>query len=394
MSDQEPCKKQRATQKQVALYGRNKRQLWHDYAPVRERVNYLCSYAFSGDHHEMAHAIGMCYRQLYRVLIGHSQLSISMAAQLVSQLGVRAEWLLCGSGPVFACGDEPACAGRLTRIQSIYRAADPLEQLARGNYFLPHPQLDANILTAPAVEQFEAAASNLFSARAQQKPVWFFLDDAHFTPAATEAWAQFFHKRYGTVLSVTLPAVCADMANAGCAGVDINYLALHAAAINAGYGETLCSRGFVDAKNRDCSVLLAAHSANVPVLAHVELGVTPNHVQPTTAAPEFGAALGAAAYIDFLVLSAQLAGFFSEPGGVVVITGDHQRAVNLVATQRHCARDVAVKKFACILFGDEKISITQTLTQLGGSVTYLPEPTAATVTRLFHFCNNAYAGTL
>lgn len=391
-------KRQRSTQEQLQKYGRNKRKLWNEYGPVKARVQYLCDILFAGDYHEMALAIGMCYRHLYRILYGHSRLSIRLAGQLVSRLGVRAEWLLCGSGPVFPWPEQSEHFQYMPRVDSCYYTADS-HAIVPGTYFLPPVQPDTvQALTFADETNIGHAARCLFQARAQQKPVWFFLDAPAFTETTAATWRLFFERRYATLLTVTLAGACADLAYADeMPRPDINTLALTAATHGAGYGETIGRFGFRSDSARKRSVIASVFDMGFPAFVAAEIGEIPNHTNPTMREPELGAAVGAASYVDLLAFSAHVPQFFGDPGGVVVACGNPIRAVDLFISRlpplRHAYPEQAGVVF--ILFQPEDsadLTLQETIHQNGGHVIYLPKPTATSIYALLQTCDDVYAG--
>lgn len=392
-------KRQRSTQAKIKQYGRNSRKLWNEYGPVKARVQYLCDVLFAGDYHEMALAAGLCYRQLYRILYGHSRLSIRLAGQLVSRLGVRAEWLLCGSGDVMPWPEQAEHYSYLPKINSCYYTLNT-HDVTSGTYFLPAVQPDIATAVPDYVKQnYVSAARHIFAARTASKPVLFFLGAAAFTDSTSKLWAQFFSKRYATMLAVTLAAVCADLAQADeMPRPDINSLALTAAAAGAGYGETICQHGFRTAAARQRSLLASVFADGHPVFVSTQLGEVPNHVTPFVRAPELGAAIGAASYVDLLAFAEQVPNFSGTPGGVILAAGDCERAVQTFLAQfpvlRHTHTNLS--GFTFVLFSDAedlRASIFDDILHFGGNVVQLSAPTATSIQYLLRSCDDVYAGT-
>jgi len=398
-SPDEP-KRQRSTKAQLEKYGKNKRQIWNEYGPVKVRVQYLCDSLFAGDHHEMALAAGMCYRHLYRILYGHSRLTIRLAGQLVSRLGVRAEWLLCGSGSVFPWPAQADYFEYAPRVNTCYHIAD-LPDTAAGTYFLPPVLPDVREpLSAADTNNFETAARSIFAARSLNRPVMFFLDSAAFTDSANRFWQPFFRKRYANMLTLTLAGACADLAIADeMPRPDVNALAVTAAAAGASYGETLCQFGFQSLSGRARSLAAYAFDAGCPVYITTEIGEIPNHTNPAVRVPEIGAALGAASYVDLLALTAQVPKFFGEPGGVIVSCGNNRRAVDTFLSRLPCLKHEHPDQngFVFVLFRSQDADdcfLEDKIHQHGGHVIYLSNPTVTGIAQLLHSCNDVYAGKL
>jgi hypothetical protein len=136
------------------------------------------------------------------------------------------------------------------------------------------------------------------------------------------------------------------------------------------------------------------------VLISAELGEIVNHTSPAVRAPELGAAIGAAAYVDLLAFTKQVPNFFGDPGGVFIACGQNtRRAVELFLARLPPLTETYPdqKGFVFVLFEDPDSfdrSLHDMIYSHGGSVTYLAHPTVTGITRLLHTCNDAYAGTL
>jgi hypothetical protein len=394
--------RQRSTQEKLQKHGLNPRKIqWNEYGPVKVRVAYLCDMLFAGDYHEMGLAMGVCYRHLYRILKGHSNLSIRLAGQIVARLGVRAEWLLCGAGPVFPWPDQTEYYSYLPQIRSCYYPIDTMETTT-GTHFVSPVLPDQHADIPPEHQKyFEAAARSIFQARTNNKPVLFFLDAAIFTETAPDVIREFFEKRYANMLVATLAATRMDLSrSAAPVPTDINTLAITAAAAGAGYGETFCMEGFRSPEVRKRSLLASVFDLSAPVFISAELGEIVNHTSPAVRAPELGAAIGAAAYVDLLAFTKQVPNFFGEPGGVFIACGQNtRRAVELFLARLPPLAETYPdqKGFVFVLFEDPDSfdrSLHDMIHSHGGSVIYVSNPTVTGITRLLHTCNDAYAGTL
>ena len=397
MPPEEP-KRQRATKAMIQQYGRNTRVLWNEYAPVKQRVEYLCDVLFGGDHHQMSLAIGMCHRHLYRVLYGHSRLSVRLAGQMVMRLGVRAEWLLCGSGPVFPWPTQTDVYNFVPVINSCLYTFDPHEHVP-GTYFLPKvPKNKTDVIIDKS--GYAAAAKAVFQARVHKKPVAFFLGRDSFTKSTPAVFEQFFEQRYANVLLTTLAGACLDLAAAGDKPApDINCLAKTAAATGRGYGETICADGFLTPRARQKSLLAKVFDMSLPVIVSAEVGEVPNHTHPSVRAPELGAAVGAAAYIDLLGFTEQVPQFFGKPGGVYIVAGEVPRGVDFFLQRLEPLSFSFPEQdgFVMVLFCERDAAskeICEKITRCGGRPIVLDAPTMTAFQQLLSSCDEAYAGTI
>ena len=402
-------KNQRATAAQMAKYGRNLRKNLIDPAPICKRLQLICDAVFSGNKHEMAHASGICYRQLYRILSGHSRLTIQVAAQIVAKLGVRAEWLLVGSGSMFPIGDSIECYAYLPKILSQYKHFDTLCSALTTAAPAPAPDMLSGLLSRPddTFSSYANAASAVYRARLVQKPICLFLDEYSVLPDLCYIWRDMFQAGHASMLYTTLSAVYAEISNLGLARpLDLNSFAVLAARMGAGYGETLC-RFCASALEEDDtekitkSSFMTAHARRVPVFCAAEIGEISAHTNPSVRAPELGAAIGAAAYVDLLSFMHTVPSFFGETGGVFICPGDISRLSRLFLSriQNLSSSPLTINGgVTFIAFADpvdivgETYAALNSIVALGGNVVLLPRLTEESALTFFSACQRKYAG--
>jgi hypothetical protein len=309
------------------------RRLDHDYDAIRERLRYLCEFLFGGGHYEMARALNVCYRHFYSVIRDgphQKALTIRMAAQIISRLGVRAEWFLTGNGPVFAASQPDAALSLPLSLQSSFLLADPLDTAPPTLAPPTRPSgLYRPMADPPAIYSHAAAA--IFSANSQNCPTMLFLGCDAAEQAPAEAIVPLFQDRYVHFLSMTLAAVRVDVHPAIAAGrFDLNHTAVTAANAGMGYGEAVALWAFPDDARRKQSVLVSAYDRGLPVSVQAEVGEIPEHTQRAIRGAEIGAACGAAAYVDQLILLQCFNLFFEAGGGVIVCAGELPRWFSLL----------------------------------------------------------------
>ena len=387
--------RQRRTKLSIQKYGRNQRQVWNEYPAVKARLVYLCNLLFGGDDHEFAAAIGVCYRHFNRIVCGHSRLSVSMAAQIVTRINVRAEWLLAGVGEVFHRANEAHESLILPQhLQSSFKTFDAVAH-ATGVEFFPAERVSFLETPVRDIRPYEDAGKAVYSARSNRKPVGFFLgSDASALPLMQCAWP-FFTERYVDLLVMTLTAAAHDVREAHIgAPTDINTVARFAANRGIGYGEAFGFVGFAGDANREKSLLAAVHDAGSPVIISAEIGEIGRHTASASRGAELGAAVGAAAYVDLLVYTEQLRHFFGQPGGVMIAAGECQRAVRMFLERLATLSLVEPEQtgFTFVLFCHHDDTLQTEIQTHGGRVIFLAPPTITTLSQLLQTCNDVYAG--
>lgn len=402
-------KRQRATAEQTSKYGTNPRKNLVDYAPIRQRLQYVCDVVFSGNQHEMAHAAGVCYRQLYRILYGQSRLTMPVAAQIVSKIGIRAEWLLVGSGSLFPTGDDVECFDYVPRILSNYahfdtHAAPPA--YPHFNKVDPPAAVDLSFLRQGVDEAFLSASRVIYEARVAQKPICLFLDAPNADNVDLLAWKDFYLAGHVNSLFVTLSAVFNDVRSLCLSRpVDLNSFAIHAARLGAGYGETFCKYvccGLLDEDQEKIkkSLIMRAYRMQCPVFLSGEIGEISSHTNPAVRAPELGAALGAAVYTDLLAFTETVPSYFGDTGGVVICPHNVSRFARIFLARLPSLRLVAPDQtgFTFICFGDpasltrDDLNTLKDISVFGGRVILLPPARPKTVVAFSAACHRLYLG--
>lgn len=298
-----------------------KRTLDYSAAPVTHRLRYLCEFACGGDCYEMARQLEVCHRHFHTVYDGRCRVSIRMAAQIISRFGVRADWLLNGTGPMFATSTSD------TRFQ--------LSPAIRSSF--PVAVADRTALLAPAAVTaaaddvsdgmvYQAAAGELFLAGARGAGVILCVGADGETDYADVV--PFLSSRGVTGVFMTLAAAKIDASSAIVAGeFDLNNIARFAAWTGRGYAEAIASKLHSPRSQwpRSRSLLVSAYDAGLAVALQAALGEIDDHFCASYGGAELGAAVGAAAYVDQLVMAAHLRGLAGASGPVIICSGEAAR---------------------------------------------------------------------
>lgn len=381
---------------------RNNRRLEkYSYEPARQRLLYLCDLIFVGDGREMAFAVGLDYRDLNAVFRGDTKVTVRLLAHVATRLNVRAEWLLCGTGTIcctannaLAENNESAGLQLPAAIQSSFSVFDPVAEGVSSTLSLPAKRTVKN-KQPQDLKPYLRAGRAVYQARVNNKLIGFFLGHDCFTVAAAASVLPFFKAGFGHVLCTTLSAACFDISSA-CAlsAVDINGLAAFAANRGIGYGEAIGLSALDSICSRDASVLATVSDLGLPIVVSAELGEIAAHTAPAVRGAEAGAAIGAAAYVDLLVLTEQLKAFFGQPGGVFIVAGERLRGVRLILQRIESLRALIPKPagFTFVVFSRRDRFIESFIHKHGGHVIFLDYPTTAAFTQLFQTCTDVYAG--
>jgi hypothetical protein len=369
------------------------RRHWHAYEPIYARWRYICDTVFSGDYRRMSRAVAVDQRDLRRVALRHSHLTVRLAAHVVAKLGLNAEWLLCGSGSVFkspATTSEFVLPPRLTPTFSVF---DTVEHAPGVEFSTTTFVADMKVPTGD-IDDFLTGARAVYAARVHCKPVGVFVGQQVFSCFPHNTVLPLFKEQHATFLVATLGAAVADIVLAGSPpGFDVNTVAREAAIRGVGYGET-----FVKTMQQTTaavkSFFAAVSTLDVPVLLSVEFGEIGRHTAPAVRGAEAGAAIGAAAYTDLLVFTAQLQNFFGEPGGVFIVVGDEVRGVRLLLERFEALKLVAPNQtgFTVVIFAAHNRSLAQAVKNCGGTALFLCPPTPAALALFKTACTDVYAG--
>lgn len=369
---------------------RQRRLIPYEYEPVRQRIVYLNELFFGGDSREMTFALDLNHRELAYVFRGKSKPTIRLLVHIAAKLDVRIEWLVYGTGSICRTPHDVEGLQLPATLQSSFKLFDVITAANSQSPSLQLPPESKSSDTTPYVN----AGWAVYRARSHQKFVGFFLGSTPFAYSAACAVLPFYQSGFADVLAVTLSGVQHDLAaGASPANTDLNSLALIAATRGVGYGEAI-STAALPLCDGTLSVLAAVHRLGVPVFVSAELGEVSLHTAPSLRGAELGAAVGAAAYVDLLALTACLQNFFAAPGGVAILAGEHVRWVRLILQRTESLRSTVSEQagFTFVVFAAYDSDLETLIHHHGGHVIFLDHPTTAAFTQLFQTCNDVYAG--
>lgn len=364
----------------------------YEYEAFRSRLHYLLEFLFQGKHRAMARALNICTRELRHTLSGSHRPTVRLVSHVVASLRVNADWLLSGYGAVF----RDACVSDGLRLSAS--AASSFSQFNVTDFGAVSTAAPAAICCDINVDTSDcrpyiAAGRAAYQARVHNKLRGFFLGRNVFVDSAAQAVLPLFREQFANLLVSTLGAAAHDLAVAGGAQYfDLNEQARIAATRGCGYGEALC--GAATVLNRAESTLATVYDMGLPVVLAAELGEIAAHTAPTVGGIEAGAAIGAAAYTDILILTEQLRSFFSSPGGVFFLAGEVDRGLRLILERKTSLSAVipAQTDFTFVVFVPYSQEIETFVHTYGGHVIFLNYPTAAVFAQLLQTCNDVYAG--
>lgn len=373
----------RRRKKDDAVFDAARRSVPYSPEPARQRLEYLCEFLFAGDVKRMARALRMYTHHIRLLLSGRARLTTTVAAHIVTSLNVRAEWLVCGTGPTFQT--TPVLTSGLALPKKIYTRRNVLDPLAYN--FVPKYAPPPALTTEPTTPSlYRTAAEAVYAARVAGCPVGFFLGGGILCAATRAAVKTFYAEEYATFLALTLSQVQAELA-VSYSVHDLTELFYSAARAGLGCGDVVAKW----AKHNPESLLYTCRLLSRPLFVSVEVGEITSHFSPASRGAEFGAAIGAAAYVDLLALVEQVRALLAAPGGVLICAGEPERAARLLA---HCAQVAAVTNpsFTFVVFGSLPAAAHEQVRAVGGNVICLDEPSPQTMTLLFRMCDSVYFG--
>lgn len=370
---------------------RRSRKLIHTSQTIRERVYYVCDYLFGGNVPLFANTVGLESTHLRLCLSYESRLTPAMLAQLVSMTNVRAEWLLCGVGPMMAAdaaeGLETLALPRIlgsafSRLDSGLLPALPVAAVVAPNSHDPGRITVENT----------AAARVIARARSADKPVWVCAGKEALYSGARPVITSMLEKKY--VTGVSLTAAAAELEVPVSSTVDTAHIAKLGAQVGFGFGEALCHWGNADA----ISLITVAQKMNAPVTIHPEFGEVSAHFKAGLHGAEAGAALGAVAYVDLLIFAENIRRFSGSPGGVLIALGDGYRFANLFRQALQAVKQIAFEPYQDFAFVLVDYATDLTAAHLiecaGGQFHFMKGDIASGADGLAKACDAVFDGTI
>ncbi|NDD52699.1 hypothetical protein EBZ39_02265 [bacterium] len=292
---------------------------------IKQRVAYVCDYLFGGDLSAFSSTIGMETGHVIRALRFATRVSLKFLAQIIMFTNVRAEWLLCGIGPMLSA-DLPDDIAPLS-LPKVLETSFSL--LSVESYVGVAPKRPAELPPPPppvaAKKSIKRAARAIIGARTSAKPVYLLAAESALESGARVIINNLIAHNYVTGVGLTAAAVELDAPSKPTRNKA--QLAKIGANVGIGMGEAVAQWGGALPE----SIVMAAKQRGIPFTVHPEFGEILDHYWPGLHGAESGASIGAAAYIDLLVFAEQLRLFFGEPGGVCIALGSGPRFLNLFA---------------------------------------------------------------
>lgn len=373
-----------------------------NFDPIRARLQYIVDYCYGGNKSRFARAIGVDPKVLDYAAKVKSPVNVRLLIHIVMYGPIRAEWLLCGAGPMLvgqsaAPKEIPGLLELPTALKTRYPFFDTLT-VGVPPAFVTVPEAIAELPDESAMSaEHIAAAQAIHTARVADKPVVCFLGAQALAAGAGIVAGAFLTHQYVTGIATTGQGLVRDIRAAHITSPpDLNYIARLAANNGIGYGEAIGRWGFDKRDEKHRSIVNAAYRIGVPVTAHIELGEIDQHASTTVRGAELGAAIGAASYTDFLILTEQIRALLSGPvGGVFVVAGEAERGLNLFfrAYAAVKAAGITPTEFTVIIMGNtHQPHFQEQVRSHGGHYYTLQGNYRANVCHLLEACTAVYSG--
>lgn len=360
---------------------------------IRRRVRYVCEYFFGGDVANFASFLDVHPYWLYnclRDLKGLRPLIVptTLLARIVQYTDVRAEWLLCGVGPML-------CAPLSVDMPDDYTQTLTLPNKLRSNHALfagranfpgpPRPRLPHPVVCTPTAAS-DDAAQFLFQACSTHRPVVLF-SGRDGSKTCRRLLKRLLRQSCVTGLVLTGAAVEFDVPQKPTS--DINTILRLGALSGIGLGEAVQRWGGASPG----SPISLARTRNIPFAAHVLFGEMATHFAAPVHGAEVGAALGACAYVDLLAITEQFRTVFDHDG-VFLVVGDAVRAVDLfMSVYAQAVHDTV--PFTIVVVGSRLPDESCTLIHdAGGNVRFLEGDLAQAAEEFRQSCVKVFDGKL
>jgi hypothetical protein len=299
-------------------------------AAIIQRLRYVGEHVFGGDIAAYGEAVGFSKAWMYRILNSTARLRLSTFTKFVESGVVSAEWLFCGVGPMSNKLDVENIKTFTENVKG--KSAYPLLDTTT---IAPH-LFDVTLTRVDTRKPPELApppdyiksANTIFQASTAGVPVIMYLDaDAVFSgcgPIINE----FLRKKW--INAVIMPC-CATLQDLGCSSAAMIDLLKRASVMGIGIGEAfglwgIPTRRYDKEEERVCrakSVIATAYDLNVPCFVHLSMGNSLMQFAPATADTNFGAIIGATAYVDMLGIAELIRQTEAGPvAGVFLVSAD------------------------------------------------------------------------
>lgn len=328
-------------------------------------------------------------RTLRRVIDGDRSLSWELAAALVMRGYTTADWLLYG------LQQPPRHSGFCgVPVRSIYPVLDSAA-VPPTRQVLPAAVPTKPALALPAISD-QTIAQPIYDAQIKQKPVILFVDGYFIQHGAASAAQALLHQGYISAVAFDETAALADLAHARLrdptAGLQvatsIAETAFLAASTGCGLGEAIGRSWWVKNDDTSLSLLATAYGLNLPVTIHPAAAGFATSGPATNFA---GQALGAAAYVDFLVFAAQVQ---RADGGVFINAAQTTDfGWRLFSAARTMAEELLSAPISCVTIDCVPVLLQASDMRCGQSVAHhIVGEIASTFVGLQHACKLIYGG--